>query len=373
MSNRIKCPNCGTQIEISSALSQSVKEEIEKELENKHALETEEKVRLEVEKALSGSADQLKLIQEELRFKSEKLEEARDQALKLHEEKIRLEDEKKSFELDKKRQLDEERDKIKQQTLTEFSEQHRLKDLEKDKQMNDLKRALEEAQMKASLTSQQLQGEVLELDLEEFLKTSFPFDEISPVEKGARGADISQTVKTNLGNVCGVILWESKRAKAWTDDWASKLKEDLRSSKANIPVIVTTVLPKEIKTGFGLHEGVWVTRIDFVKPLAELMRTRLIESAREKFVSQNRANKSEALYSYIVSHEFQQQVESIIDVYQEMQDQLSKERAAFEKIWKSRESQAKRLLTGTAGMIGSMQGIVGQTLPQIKGLELLEP
>ena len=208
--------------------------------------------------------------------------------------------------------------------------------------------------------------------MEEFLKANFPYDDISPVEKGMRGADIKQVVRTNLGNTCGVILWESKRAKAWTDDWATKLKDDLRASKANVPIIVTTALPKEIKTGFGLYDGVWVVRTDLIKPLAELMRLRLIEAAREKFVSQNRANKSESLYNYVVGHEFQQQIESIIEVYQEMQSQLQKERAAFEKIWKSREAQSNRLLTGTAGIIGSMQGIVGQTLPQIKGLELPE-
>ncbi len=372
MANLIKCPKCGEEIEISSALSQSVREELEKDLAQKHAQDTDAKVRLEVQKALSSTEEQLSLIKEDLKFKNEKLDEARKESLRLHEEKLRLEDEKKSFELDKKRQLDEEREKIRLQTLTEFSETHRLKDLEKDKQMNDLKKALEDAQLKASLTSQQLQGEVLELDLEEFLRSSFPYDEITPVEKGARGADIKQIVRTNLGNTCGVILWESKRAKAWTDDWSTKLKDDLRAAKANVPIIVTTVLPKEIKTGFGLHDGVWVVRTDLIKPLAELMRLRLIEAAREKYVSQNRANKSEALYNYVVGHEFQQQIESIIEVYQEMQLQLQKERAAFEKIWKAREAQSSRLLTGTAGIIGSMQGIVGQTLPQIKGLELPE-
>jgi len=373
MATIIKCPKCNEEIEVSLALGQSIRDDLEKELSLKYSKESNEKIKREIEKALSESNNKLGLVEEELKFKSEKLDAARQESLKLHEEKLRLEDEKKSFELDKKRQLDEEREKIRQQTLIEFSEGHRLKDLEKDKQLNDLKKSLEEAQIKASLSSQQLQGEVLELDLEDLLRSSFPFDDISPVEKGARGADIKQVVRTNLGNTCGVVLWESKRAKSWTDDWATKLKEDLRVSKANIPIIATTSLPKDIKTGFGLYQGVWVVRPDLVKPIAELMRLRLIEAAREKFVSQNRTDKSEALYNYIVSHEFQQQIESIIEVYQEMQQQLQKERAAYEKIWKARETQSQRLLNGTAGIIGSMQGIVGQTLPQIKGLDLVEP
>ena len=349
MTNPIKCPKCGEEFEISDALSLSIREDIEKDV-----------------------AEKLKLIQEELKFKTEKLDQSREESLKLHQEKLKLEDEKKSFELEKQKQLDTERVKIRQTSLTEFSDTHRLKDMEKDKMLLDMKNKIEDLQQKVTQGSQQLQGEVEELDVEEYLRSAFPFDEISPVEKGVRGADICQTVRTNLGNVCGVILWESKRTKAWSDDWASKLKEDLRSSKANIPIIITSILPKSIISGFGLYEGVWVCEPKFVQPIAEIMRLRLIEAAREKFVSQNRVEKSETLYNYIVSHEFRQQVENIVEVYQEMQEQIIKERAAFEKIWKARETQTQRLLTGTAGIVGSMQGIVGQSLPPVKGLDLLE-
>ena len=349
MSNQIKCPKCGEEIEISDALSLSIRKEVEKDV-----------------------AQKLMLIKEELKFKTEKLDQSREESLKLHQEKLKLEDDKKSFALEKQKQLEIERVKIRQTTLAEFSDTHRLKDLEKDKMLSDMKNKIEDLQQKVTQGSQQLQGEVQELDVEEYLKSAFPFDEISPVEKGVRGADIRQTVRTNLGNACGVILWESKRTKAWSDDWVAKLKEDLRSSKANIPIIITSVLPKSITSGFGLCEGVWVCEPKFVQPIAEVMRLRLIEAAREKFVSQNRAEKSETLYNYVVSHEFRQQVENIVEVYQEMQAQIIKERAAFEKIWKARETQTQRLLSGTAGIVGSMQGIVGQSLPPVKGLDLLE-
>lgn len=365
MQNIIKCPKCGEEIEISNALTQTIKADLEKELTVKIKNEAELKIRQE-------SEENIKILTDQLKIKTEKLDEARNAELILRQEKLKLEDEKKSFELEKQRQIDQEREKIRQQTLVEASDIHRMKDLEKDKMINDLKKSLEEAQLKATQSSQQLQGEVQELDLEELLANEFRTDEIVPVGKGVRGADISQIVKTDRGNTCGVILWESKRTKAWSDEWATKLKEDLRASKANIPIIVTTVMPKDIKTGFGIFDGVWVCEPGLIKPLAEIMRQRLIETAREKFVSQNRSNKSEVLYSYIVSHEFRQQVESIVEVYQEMQEQISKERAAFEKIWKSRESQSQRLLTSTANIVGSMQGIVGQSLPPVKGLDLLE-
>jgi hypothetical protein len=358
MTNQIKCPHCGEEFEMSDAISHSLRENVTKE------------ITLEVQKE---SAAKLKLIEEELKFKDAKLAESREESLKLHQEKLRLEDQKKSFELDKQKQLNQEREKIRQQTLLEASDSHRLKDLEKEKMINDLRKSLQDAQLKASQSSQQLQGEVLELDLEDFLHTAFPHDEINPVGKGVRGADISQIVRTNLGTTCGVILWESKRTKAWVDDWANKLKDDMRSSKANIPVIITTVLPKEIKSGFGFFQGVWVAEPKFIHPLAEILRKNLIDVAREKHNGQDRGTKADLIYTYLTSDAFAQQIQSIIEVHQNMQLQIQKERISFEKIWKEREAQAQRIIISTAGIYGSIQGIAGQSLPSVKGLDLLEP
>jgi len=362
MANTLKCPKCGEEIEISEALSQTIKADLEKDLTQKIELKLREE-----------SGKEVRVLEEELKLKNAKLFEAREEELKLRQDKLKLEDEKKSFELDKQRQLDEERNKIRQQTLLEASDSHRLKDMEKDKMINDLKKSLEDAQLKASQSSQQLQGEVQELDLEDYLRTAFPQDEINPVGKGVRGADVSQTVRTSLGTVCGVILWESKRTKAWVDDWATKLKDDLRASKANIPVIVTTVLPKTIKTGFGFYEGVWVTEPAFTQPLAEILRKNLIDVAREKHNGNDRGTKADMIYTYLTSDTFVQQIQSIIEVHQNMQIQIQKERASFEKIWKEREAQAQRILISTAGIYGSIQGVAGQSLPSVKGLDLLEP
>lgn len=365
MTNNIKCPKCGEEIEVSEALTATIKEQMGKSLKEEGFREAEQKFK-------SEAAEESKLLKEELKFKTKKLEETRDEALKLSQEKMRLEDEKKSFELDKQRQLNEEREKIRQQTLLEASDAHRMKDLEKEKMINDLKKSLEDAQLKASQSSQQLQGEVQELDLEEYLRTAFPLDEINPVGKGVRGADISQIVKTSMGTVCGVILWESKRTKAWVDDWASKLKDDLRASKANIPVIITTILPKEIKSGFGFFQGVWVAEPKYIQPLAEILRKNLIDVAREKHNGQDRGTKADMIYTYLTSDSFVQQIQSIIEVHQNMQTQIQKERTAFEKIWKEREAQAERIMISTAGIYGSIQGVAGQSLPPVKGLDLLE-
>lgn len=366
MTNKIKCPQCGEEIEVSEALAATVKEQLGKSLKEEGYREAEKKIKQELE-------EQSKSLVEEVAFKTKKLEEARNEALKLHQEMMKLEDEKKSFELEKQRQINEEREKIRQQTLLEASDAHRMRDLEKEKMINDLKKALEDAQLKASQGSQQLQGEVQELDLEEFLRVSYPHDEIDPVGKGVRGADISQTVKTSMGTVCGVILWESKRTKAWVDDWAVKLKDDLRASKANIPVIITTALPKELKSGFGFFQGVWVAEPKYIQPLSEILRKNLIDVAREKHNNQDRGTKAEMIYSYLTSDSFVQQIQSIIEVHQNIQTQIQKERAAFEKIWKERESQAQRIMMSTVGIYGSIQGVAGQSLPPVKGLDLLEP
>ncbi|KKT30865.1 MAG: hypothetical protein UW41_C0010G0040 [Candidatus Collierbacteria bacterium GW2011_GWC2_44_18] len=366
MTNQIKCPKCGEEIEVSEALSATVREQVERGLTEKIFKEAELKFKTE-------AAEESKVIKEELDFKTKKLDEARESERLLRQEKLRLEDEKKSFELEKQKQMDIEREKIRQQTLLEASDAHRLKDLEKEKMINDLKKSLEDAQLKASQSSQQLQGEVQELDLESYLQTAFPSDEINPVGKGVKGADISQVVRTNLGTICGVILWESKRTKAWVDDWAVKLKDDLRASKANIPVIVTTVLPKEIKSGFGFFQGVWVAEPKYIQPLAEILRKNLIDVAREKHNGQDRGTKADMIYTYLTSDAFVQQIQSIIEVHQNMQLQISKERASFEKIWKEREAQAERILMSTAGIYGSIQGVAGQSLPPVKGLDLLEP
>ena len=347
----IVCPKCKAEIPVEEALSHAFREKIEHQA----------KESFEVEK---------KLLQEELEMKEKNLEESRQAELTLRKQKLELVEEKRSFEVEKQRQLDEERAKIRKTTLDEATESWRLKEKEFEKRLSDMKEAVEDAKRKGEQGSQQTQGEVQELDLEETLKQHFLFDTIEPVGKGVRGADIRQVVKTQLGNTCGVILWESKRTKAWANDWVAKLKDDLRSEKANIPVIVSSVLPEEASSGIGLVEGVWVTNYSLYLVLAELLRGKLIEVAREKYVSQNKTGKADILYNYITSHEFSQQVEAIVEVYQDMQSQIAKERAAFEKLWKTREAQVNRLVGSTANIIGSLRGHVGSTLTSIKGLDL---
>lgn len=372
MDNQIKCPSCGHSFAVTDAL----KSELEKEFSEKHKKEitelqktVEEKVRKELEEK---SLIEIKDLKTTLEEKEKKLSSMREEELKLREERRKLEEKEKDMDLTFQRKLDEERKRVEESVMKQASEDFRLKEMEKEKVISDLKHALEDAQRKAAQGSQQTQGEVLELDLENTLRNTFPQDTIEPVEKGIRGADLRQIVKSPMGTVCGVILWESKRTKAWTDEWLMKLKDDLRAEKADIPVIVSTTLPKEAENGFGLKEGVWVVSYSLFLPVAIILRKSIFDVARQKALSANQGKKADLLYEFITGNEFKQQIESIVEVYQEMNEQISKEKIAFEKIWKNREGQLKRLITGTINVYAGAQGLVGKSMPQIKGLELLE-
>ena len=364
----ITCPRCQNTFSIDEALTHQIqeqariteKEKFQKQLEAVKK-QTEEK-----------SATEIKLMREENERKDRELEEARNKELEVRKEKNQLEDEKRAFELEKQRQLDIERQKIREQATTEVLEQQRLKEKEKDKIIDDLKKSLDEAQRKATQKSQQLQGEVQELDLETTLKDTFPEDFIEPVGKGELGADIRHVVKSPKGMVCGTILWESKRTKTWSDGWLMKLKTDLLADKANIPAIISEVVPDEAKSGIGLKNGVWITTPKLMLPLALLLRKALLDATYQKVVSEHRQTKSEMLYTYITSHEFFNQVKSMFETYDEMEQQIGKERAAYEKMWKQREMYVRRLRLGVAGIYGSIQGLAGSALPAIKNLELPE-
>lgn len=353
----VKCPHCGKSVEVTQALQQQVKDELEETLRKEFSRQNDNELR-----------DTKRQLEEQLK----KNDEFKEQELKLREQARQLIEDKRDFDLQLQRRLDEERNNIEEKATKRATDEHRLNELQKDKIISDLKKSLEDVQRKVRQGSQQLQGEVLELDIEDLLKRTFPEDEVNPVAKGVNGADIIQIVKTQLGTVCGVILWESKRTKNWSDEWCSKLKNDLRNAKANIPAIVSQALPDEAKNGLGMKDGVWVCSYSLVVPLAFLIRKNLYDVARQKAMSVDHGSKAEAVYSFITSHEFQQQVEALVEVYKDITEQISKERLVFEKSWKARDAQAKRLLMGTAGIVGTFGGIAGNSMPQIKGLDVLE-
>ena len=365
----IKCPECGEVIELSEAISHDIEIRLKQQYENKiekTKKSIEEKAKKEVQESLNIKISDLN---EQLEEKTKNLKEAQKQEIELRKRQRELVEKEEKLELELSRKIDAERQKIIQKTSKEFEETHRMKDAEKDKQLDDMKRQIDELKRKAEQGSQQMQGEVLELELEESLKDEFPFDVIEPVAKGVKGGDIIQTVKTQSGRICGKILWETKRTKNWSESWIQKLKDDQRDAKADLAILASESLPKGLQH-FRLISGVWVTDILSAVSLALALRVVLIQVARERVTQVGKKEKMELAYNYLTGQEFRNRVEAIVESFTAMKMDLEAERRAMLKIWAKREKQMERVISNAAGMHGDLQEIAGSSLPAIKMLEL---
>ena len=365
----IKCPDCGAVIELSEAISHDIELRLKQQYENeigKTKKAIEEKAKKEAQESLNFMISDLN---EQLEKKTKNLKEAQRHELELRKRQRELEEKEEKLELELSRKIDAERKKIIQKTSKEFEETHRLKDAEKDKQLEDMKKQIDELKRKSEQGSQQMQGEVLELELEESLKEEFPFDMIEPVAKGIKGGDIIQTVKTQSGRICGKILWETKRTKNWSDSWIQKLKDDQREAKADLAILASETLPKGFHH-FRLISGVWVTDIHSAVSLALALRVVLIQVARERETQVGKKEKMEIAYNYLTGQEFRNRVEAIVESFTTMKTDLEAERRAMLKIWAKREKQIERVISNAAGMHGDLQEIAGASLPTIKILEL---
>lgn len=265
--------------------------------------------------------------------------------------------------------MDSERDKIKNEVAKILSDEHQLKDAEKDKKMSDMLKQIEELKRKAQQGSQQLQGEVLELQLEEILKSEFPLDEIIPVSKGISGADVTQKVYDRSGRLCGIITWESKRTKAWSDSWVQKLKDDQRSAKAEIAVLITNVLPNGIKN-FGPKDGIYVSNYECIIGVANLLRSSLLQLSTTKLATVGKNEKMEVLWNYLTGTEFKQRMEAVLEAFTTMKLDLEKEKRVYTKLWTKREKQIQRVLDSTIGLRGELEGVMGNELPEMKQLDI---
>src|SRR3989344_3176552 len=360
MKNTITCQYCGREIDLPEALRHEVQEKLQVEAEKA----AEEKLSKRYSEQFELKITNLNKEREEEKERNKRLLGELEK-LNVEIRALRRKDEERDLEMKKK--MAEEEEKIREDTRKKATEEHELKDREKDKRLQDALKQVEELKVRMQQGSQQLQGEVLEEDLKAKLMMSFPQDTIEDVEKGVKGADLRQIVRSSRGNLCGVILWESKRTKSWSDEWLTKLKEDLRNEKAHVPVIVSAVLPKEI-SGFGSKDGVYLCEPKFALVVAEFLRKHLTEVAYQKFLVENKGDKADSVYEYLTSLEFRQQLESMAEVYREMMEQINRDRLVLEKNLKVREVQVQRLLKNTVNIYGSIQGLVGSSLPQVKGL-----
>jgi len=329
-----------------------------------------------IRKSVSATYEnQLQLLQQANSEQEEKLKEARRQELDFLRKEQELLAKEQEIEISIQKKLLEERNLLTEKIRREEADRNQLKDheyqlklAEMAKQLEDQRKLAEEMRRKAEQGSTQLQGEIQELVLEELLKGSFPFDEIMEVGKGVRGADCIQLIRNQFGQECGKIIYESKRTKDFARDWLEKLKADMRSQGADIAILVTQAMPRDMER-FGEKEGVWICTFSEVRALAHVLREGIIKVAGALKTQENRGDKVHMLYGYLTSGEFAEQWKAIREGFMAMKISIQKEKDAMEKIWKAREKQLEKVLLNAAHIKGSIEGIAGTDSVDLKLLE----
>jgi len=407
MPTTIKCPNCAHEFPLEEAVSEEYKKELreqmitykrqkeeeiakkekewqlqlqKKETDFAQQIKTEkEKLQLQLEESIrktisSDYENKLRLLEQNNKDNEEKLREARQQQIEFLKKEQELKNKEIELELSVQKRLQSEREKLSEDirkleeqkaAAKETEMQLRMRELEK--QLEDQKKLADEMRRKAEQGSMQLQGEVQELALEEMLRSAFPFDMITEVGKGVKGADCVQIVRNSIGQECGQIIYESKRTTAFANDWVEKLKTDMRNLGADVAVIVTRTMPKDMDC-FGIKDGVWICSFSEVRALAAVLRDGIVRVFTTARSNENKGDKMHLLYNYLNSNEFAEQWKAIREGFMSMKLSIQKERDAMEKLWKAREKQLEKVLLNAAHIRGSIEGISGTDV----NLNLLE-
>lgn len=344
---------------------QTLELEFEEKLKSQKAdIERNAKVKYEKENAL-----QTEDTKNQLSELNKKLSDSQKERMDLHKKNRELESAKQDIELEAAKKLAEDRDKLYKEAKEKSDSEYILKIRDKEEKLKSMQKTIEELKEKSERGSQQLQGEAQELELEDFLIAKFPTDNIQPVPKGKRGADVIQIVINSQGNACGTIIWESKRTTKWSDSWLSKLKEDQREAKADISVIVSQALPEDITT-IGQKANVWISSFSSALGISIALRDQLIKIKQMQASEVGKNQKMETLYQYLCSNDFTQRIGAIVESFTSMKEDLESEKRLFEKQWAKREKQITNVVKNTSGMYGDLQALMGAALPEVKLLEL---
>lgn len=300
-----------------------------------------------------------------------KLAEAQQVQADVLKKQRELDDEKRELALTVEKRVQENLEAIRLKAKAEAEDAMALKLRENETQMTSMRKTIEDLQKKAEQGSQQLQGEAQELELEAMLRARFPFDQFEPISKGVHGADVLHRVFNGAGQQCGTILWESKRTRNWANDWLPKLRKDQREARADVAVIISQAVPKDMAHSFDLIDEVWVTEPRCAMPIALCLRETLIAVAGARQASDGQKTKAELVYAYLIGPRFRHRVQAIIEQFTTMKDDLDRERRVLTKQWAKRESQILTVVESTAGLYGDLQGIAGTNLEEIEALDLL--
>jgi len=406
MSNNstIKCPNCKHEFPIGNALALEIENEIKARYlkrfnEDKQALEAEkarlaketetlklqaenqdkllsDKVRLAKEqlteearkKAAEEMNQRFEMLNKELVEKSQRLKDSEGKELEFLKKQREIQEREERLKLELEKQLLERQKEIEEKAKKMEGERFELKVKELEKKLEDQVQMAETMRRKMEQGSMQLQGEVQELALEELLRGSFPFDRIEEVSKGVKGADCMQIVINAQAIECGKIIYESKRTKAFTNEWIEKLKTDMRNQQADLAVIVSETLPRDMSS-FGFKDGVWICRFNEVKALAHLLRDSLLRISQAMLSQENKGDKMHMLYDYLTGNEFRQHIEAVVEGFVSMKETIGREKLQMEKLWKEREKQLEKVLLNTTQFYGSIKGIAGNAVGDLKLLE----
>lgn len=394
MPTDIKCPKCSFEFPLEEALNDELKEEIAKEKEalrqkmiehlhkkdeemrrkerefqellQRREQEVQKQAEEEARKRIAADFDhKLKFLEQNNKENEEKLKEARQREADFLRREQELKNKEAEIEINVQKQLQQERErlseeirKIEEERMSVKEGEFNMKVKELEKQLEDQKRLAEEMKRRAEQGSQQLQGEIQELALEEMLRINFPFDVVEEVGKGVRGADCIQVVRNNNGVECGKIIFESKRTKEFSNEWIEKLRTDMRSQGADVAVLVTQTFPRDMDR-FGEKNGVWICSYNEVKSLVHLLRDGIIKISAAVKNQENAGDKMHMLYNYLTSREFAEQWTAIREGFMSMRISIQKERDAMEKLWKAREKQLEKVLLNAAHIRGSIEGIAG--------------
>jgi hypothetical protein len=401
----IKCPNCHTAIQVEEVFFKQAEDRVRKELAEKSKKQAEElnqlravlekdkeefekkkqkenelfreKLKQELEKESKKLAedtekkfgDRYKSLEEDFLKKQRELNELKAKELEFLRKEKEMSSRLEEVRLEMEKKFLERSDEISKAAGQKEKEKADLEIAQLKKMLEDQKKLTEEMQRKANQGSMQMQGEILELVLEEELKAEFPFDIIEEVPKGVKGADLIQTVVNGRQQSCGKIIYEGKRTKAFSESWIEKLKEDQRVSGASLAVIVTETMPKEMSR-FGRKDGVWICTYREFRSLSAVLREILIREYEARASMEDKGDKMSMLYSYLTGNEFRQRVEAIVEGFSAMKEDIEKEKRAMMKLWKEREKQIEKVITNTIDMYGSVKGIAGNSIGDVKSLEL---
>jgi hypothetical protein len=408
---QITCPSCGTEIDVQDIISHQLEEDLKKEynakfadekkrfetqeallkkekeeFENQKAKESEifnkrlaEKIKEEKEKysaeikkkLVEEQSEQLAELQKELNEKSEQIRELNKSKAEIERLKREKEELKESIEAETQKVLNEKLTEEKQKIRKIEADKVELKLREYEKQIEDQKKLVEEMKRKQEQGSMQMQGEIQELAIEEWLSNNFPLDKIDEIKKGARGADCLQIVNTRTRQNCGTIYYESKRTKEFQKGWLEKFKADLGEKGADLGVLVTDAMPSEMER-MGLKEGIWICTFEEFKGLCFVLRESLIQLKEAISSQENKGDKMSMLYDFLTSNEFKFEIEAIVEGFTQMKEDLESEKRSMQRIWKTREKQIEKVVTNTVNMYGSIKGIAGKAIGSVKALELPE-